>query len=82
MKIIDSGVVYVEITDSAGRRRPEYDMDVLLTDGNGSHAFTLASNDPPGSWRAKLEDVATGMVGRTEFVIKSPSSSASGPEAR
>lgn len=60
-------VVYVEITDSRGKRRPEYDMDILLTNGDGSHTFNLAMNDPSGTWRAEFEDIATGTSGQFAF---------------
>lgn len=62
-------VVYVEITDSQGKRRPEYDMDILLAEGEGSYTFNLAMNDPPGQWQADFEDVTTGTMGQIKFVV-------------
>ena len=65
-------VVYVKVTDGQGRRRPEYDRDVITTEGQGSYAFNLALNDPGGPWTLHLEDVATGTTAEVRSEIKQP----------
>jgi hypothetical protein len=52
-------VIYIRITDSEGKRRPEYDMDIVASDGRGSHMFNLALNDPKGKWTIHLEEVVS-----------------------
>lgn len=64
-----SHVVNVRITDATGKRRPEYEMDMIAPDGRGAHSFVLALNDPPGRWIIDLEDVASGTSAQTNIVI-------------
>ena len=65
-------VIYVKVTDAEGRRRPEYDLDTIATDGKAVYTFNLAMNDPAGKWAFDLEDVATGTTAQATAQIKKP----------
>jgi hypothetical protein len=52
-------VVNIKVTDANGKHRPEYDLDMIATDGRGSYTFNLAMNDPKGKWIIHLEDVVS-----------------------
>jgi len=63
-------VVNVQVTDVAGRKRPEYGMDVIARNGRASHSFSLALNDPAGQWTIEVEDVTTGTTGKTVVQVE------------
>lgn len=65
-------VVNVRVTDASGRRRTEYDRGIVAVAGQGTHGFTLALNDPIGSWVIDLEDVASGMQQRVALQVPGP----------
>ncbi len=64
-------VIHVQVTDAQGRHRPEYDVDILATDGKATHAITLGFNDPSGVWTFELEDVATGTTSEVTGIVPS-----------
>ena len=65
-------IMNVKVTDPTGRRRPEYDMDVIAEHGKADYSFKLALNDPTGQWTIDLEDVATGTAANTTIQIIKP----------
>lgn len=69
-------VINVQVTDAKGRKRPEYGKSVVATNGQASHAFNLALNDPEGQWVIEMEDVATGTTARASIQIQLPVSEA------
>jgi len=65
-------VIRLQVTDARGRKRPEYEQTVIVTNGRGSYTFKLALNDPDGEWTIDLEDVATGTRGKASIQIQVP----------
>ena len=63
-------IIYIRVTDSKNKRRPEYDLDIIATDGRGSYTFNLAMNDPKGKWTIHLEDVASGTTHKQDILIQ------------
>jgi hypothetical protein len=63
-------IIYIRVTDSQNKRRPEYDLDIIATDGRGSHTFNLALNDLKGKWTIHLEDVASGRTHKQDILIQ------------
>ena len=62
-------VVHVGVSGPDGKPCPHYARNVELVDGEGEGSFVLALNDPPGTWRLRLRDAATGVVAEHPFLV-------------
>ena len=62
-------VIHIDVIDAAGRRRPEYEADIVAVNGAGMHTINLALSDPPGTWAVELEDIATGTTSRSTLLV-------------
>ena len=63
-----SGVLLVSLLDADGKER--YHKQVHVAGGSGSVQVPLALNDPTGTWRVKVTDVATGTEAEKTFSLK------------
>lgn len=63
-------VLYLAVTDATGRARAEYGgAAVVAANGTAVWRLTPALNDPPGRWRLRVTDVATGLAGDGELEV-------------
>ena len=62
--------VRCEVTDAAGRRRPEYSAVVIAPAGRGQLRIPLAVNDPKGSWRINLTHILTGLTAESRLTVR------------
>jgi len=63
-------VVRVEVTDPAGQPRPAYAANLLAFTGHTRATFTLALNDPLGTWQVRALDVMSGKTAEAQFEVK------------
>jgi len=68
----DRHVFRVEVTDPAGKYRKLYRYFPIARAGKARCEVPLAINDPAGTWRLVVTDVATGVKAETEFEVKQP----------
>lgn len=66
----DFHALRVEVTDSRGRSRDSYRTVVPAAAGKAVAEIPLADNDPPGSWKIRITDVATGVASEAAFDVK------------
>ncbi len=48
----------------------QYSQNIACPGGKGSATIPFALNDPKGTWRLQWRDVATGMKGQGQIVVK------------
>lgn len=64
-------VVSVQVTDPAGRPRPEYAAVLTCPAGEAAQgSLPFALNDPPGRWRIRARDVVTGSEGELSVTLR------------
>jgi len=72
LKDSDEHVIRVEVTDADGKYRRFYRYCIPAPGGKGKGEVPLALNDPPGEWKLRLTDVATGVAAETTFSVTTP----------
>jgi hypothetical protein len=60
----------VEVWDSTDKERKFYRYFIQAPGGNGKGEVPLAVNDPKGTWKLKLTDVATGIATERAFAVE------------
>lgn len=63
-------VFRLEVLSPKGKAYREYSRNVYCAEGKGTASFRLALNDPAGSWRVVVRDVATGVRVERGFLVK------------
>ncbi|MDP7248459.1 MAG: beta-galactosidase [Planctomycetota bacterium] len=66
----DAHVVRVEVWDSTNKERKFYRYFIQAPGGSGKGEVPLAVNDPKGTWKLKLTDVATGIATERSFRVE------------
>ena len=62
-------IVRVQVTDPAGQPRPAYAANLLAPSGYARATFTLALNDPVGTWHVTAVDIMSGEKTQAQFVV-------------
>lgn len=65
--------VRVEVTDADGQYREFYRYIIPAEGGKGRGEIPVAENDPPGIWKLRLTDVATGVSADAAFTVEKKS---------
>lgn len=55
-------LIRLDVTDGAGRQRPEYTQTVWVVDAPVPTTIPTARNDPPGTWRIRATDLSSGLT--------------------
>jgi hypothetical protein len=63
--------LHVEVRDPAGRSF-EASGHYAARDGRLALTLDIAANDRPGEWRARVQELASGLVGETRFRVNAP----------
>jgi len=63
-------IVRLNVTGPNGAMREHYGANIEVKGGRASHRLHLALNDPTGRWRLTARDVASGVEGACELVVK------------
>ena len=66
----DFHTVRAEVTDGAGKYRRFYRYCIASPGGKGRGEIPLALNDPTGTWKLRLTDVATGVAAEVRFGVE------------
>lgn len=62
--------VRLEVTDPAGKKRPEYARNFIFGVRGQNTGFRLALSDPVGEWRLTLRDLASGKAAEATFTVR------------
>ncbi|MDA1137137.1 MAG: beta-galactosidase [Planctomycetota bacterium] len=67
---IGDHVLHIQVFDPDGKQRREHQRNVTAIGGEITFSLPVALNDSLGRWRVVAKDVATGMSGQTEFLVR------------
>lgn len=62
--------IRVEALNPAGTLLGHYSANIMAPEGRGEGGFTLAHNDPVGTWTLRAVDVATGTQAETRLEVR------------
>lgn len=62
-------VIHVSVFEPDGSERKFFSDTLAPPEGSGTGAFEILPGDPPGKWRLKVKDVASGKSAETIFMV-------------
>jgi len=62
--------VRCEVTDAAGKPRPEYGGVIVAPAGRGQIRLPLAVNDPKGAWKLRFRHILTGAASERDVEVR------------
>ncbi len=65
-------VYHLSLLDGTDQEVPHYQANLVGLAGRAGGKMQIALNEPPGNYRLKARDIATGMVGYLDFTISGP----------
>jgi len=69
---VGTHVFHLSLLDAAERQVPHYHANLVGLAGRAGGKMQIALNEPPGDYRLKARDLATGLVGYLDFTLFAP----------